>query len=116
VKFRGGDRIAKNLLRWRNQAERVMVGRMRQACLLVQRRSQLIVPVDTGYLKSTADTDAGWRGSKLIGVIFYTASYALFVHENLRARHKEGKQAKYLEQPLRQSVWEIAKILGGEVK
>lgn len=32
----------------------------------------------------------------------YTQQYALFVHEDLTAKHKEGTQAKYLEQPARQ--------------
>jgi hypothetical protein len=31
----------------------------------------------------------------------YTQSYAIYVHENLQAQHKEGKQAKYLEEPFR---------------
>lgn len=32
----------------------------------------------------------------------YAASYALAVHENKDAKHKEGKQAKYLEDPFRE--------------
>jgi len=35
-------------------------------------------------------------------VVGYTANYAIFVHEDLKARHAPGKQAKYLEQPARQ--------------
>lgn len=34
-------------------------------------------------------------------VVGYTASYAIYVHENLEARHKPGKQAKFLEEPAR---------------
>ena len=34
-------------------------------------------------------------------VVGYTASYAIFVHENLEVRHPTG-QAKFLEQPLRE--------------
>ncbi len=34
-------------------------------------------------------------------VVGYTQAYALYVHENLEARHPVG-QAKYLEQPARQ--------------
>ena len=116
MRFRGGSQIARNLQRWRNQSERVMIGRMRKACLLVKRRSQIIVPVQTGNLKGSADTDVGFVGGKLRGIVFYTASYAVFVHENLKARHKKGKQAKYLEQPLKESVREIAMILGGEIE
>ncbi len=35
-------------------------------------------------------------------VMGYTAAYALHVHEDLKMRHKPGKQAKYLEQPARE--------------
>lgn len=35
-------------------------------------------------------------------VVGYTASYAIYVHENLTAHHKPGKSAKFLEIPLRQ--------------
>jgi hypothetical protein len=34
-------------------------------------------------------------------IVGYAASYAVYVHENLEARHKEGKRAKFLEQPFR---------------
>lgn len=42
-----------------------------------------------------------WGGKKPEVTVGYTASYAIFVHENLEARHTVG-QAKYLEQPFRQ--------------
>lgn len=32
----------------------------------------------------------------------YTAQYAIYVHENLEADHKEGTQAKFLEQPYKE--------------
>lgn len=32
-------------------------------------------------------------------IVGYTASYAVYVHEDLEARHKEGKQAKFLSEP-----------------
>lgn len=43
----------------------------------------------------------------------YGANYALAVHENKEAHHKEGKQAKYLEQPFRdlQNSGELQRIV-----
>ena len=35
-------------------------------------------------------------------VVGYATNYAIYVHENMKARHAPGKQAKYLEQPARQ--------------
>lgn len=43
-------------------------------------------------------------------VVGYTQQYALYVHEDLEARHPVG-QAKFLEQPARQ----MGKVLGSKV-
>lgn len=40
---------------------------------------------------------ANGHGSEVV----YTAPYAVYVHEDLTARHPRGGQAKYLEQPAR---------------
>ena len=40
-------------------------------------------------------------------IVGYTANYALYVHENLKAHHNVG-QAKFLEQPAREKALEIA--------
>jgi hypothetical protein len=42
--------------------------------------------------------------------IGYTADYAIYVHENLQARHPIG-QAKFLEQPMREHKKEIMRIV-----
>ena len=44
-------------------------------------------------------------------IVGYTQSYALKVHEDMEARHKQGKQAKYLESPAREFQMEIAQII-----
>lgn len=41
------------------------------------------------------------KASQASVAVGYTAAYAVFVHENLEAKHKEGKQAKFLEGPAR---------------
>lgn len=55
--------------------------------------SNEIVPVDTGYLKSTLYTEYN-KGKFIIG---YRAKYAAYVHESLENRHANGKSAKFLE-------------------
>jgi hypothetical protein len=44
-------------------------------------------------------------------VVGYTQSYAITVHEDLEAKHRPGKQAKYLEGPAREKAKEIADII-----
>ena len=48
--------------------------------------------------------------SKFAFMVGYTAPYAVYVHENLTARHPVG-QAKFLEQPAREHADEIAAII-----
>jgi hypothetical protein len=44
-------------------------------------------------------------------IVGYTASYALYVHEQVEIPHKPGKQAKYLEQPARELKNDLAQIV-----
>jgi len=79
--------------------------------LFLQRKSQQVAPVDTGNMKNSAFTRGKGQGRKFEVTVGYTASYALFVHENLNMRHKPGKEAKFLEGPLRKHRREIDQII-----
>jgi hypothetical protein len=82
-----------------------------RAGLLVQRDSQLIVPVDTTNLKSSAGTRHGGKGFTTVVFVIYTAGYAIYVHEDLEAGHAAGKTAKFLEIALRQNKRKIVEIV-----
>ena len=56
------------------------------------------------------------KESNVAVVVGYNAEYAVYVHENLEMRHREGKQAKYLEQPAREKQGEIADIVRNVTK
>lgn len=49
-------------------------------------------------------------------VVGYTANYALYVHENLEARHEPGKQPKFLEQPARENKDALVEIVKKAMK
>lgn len=53
------------------------------------------------------------KSPKVSVLVGYTAAYAIWVHENLNARHKPGKIAKFLEEPARvlDSSGELARIV-----
>lgn len=75
------------------------VGLLR-AGLFLQRESQKVVPVDRGILRSTANTRIEGKDLDSSVVVSYGTEYAIYVHENLNARHKPGTYAKYLTRPL----------------
>jgi hypothetical protein len=56
------------------------------------------------------------KGKKTVEVIVgYSAPYALYVHEDMTARHPNG-QAKFLEQPMLQNMQVMADIITRSVK
>ena len=81
------------------------------AGLFIQRESQLIVPVDLNNLRPSADTKHSGSGISIVVRVFYTASYAVYVHEDLEARHSPGQEAKFLEKPIRENTDKILKIV-----
>lgn len=104
--------------------------------LLVQRDSQLIVPVDQGNLKASAYTRAEGEGFYTVVYVGYTADYAIYVHEDLELRHGEdynawhgeeiaagllsprgpGQQAKFLERPFREDRQQIINMIKDEMR
>ncbi len=91
---------------------------LKKAGLLIQRESQKIVPVDVGNLRGGAFTrNIGGRAFDTDVIVGYTADYAVYVHEDLQAKHKKGKKAKYLEIPARITHrMEALKIIETEAK
>lgn len=65
---------------------------------------QLIAKLRSKAAKARQDTN-------VTGVVGYTQSYAIIVHENIEAHHPVG-QAKFLEQPARL----LGRILGNIIK
>lgn len=90
---------------------------LKQGGLFLQRVSQKIVPVDKDILKPSADTrNVGGKGFDADIVVSFSTEYAVYVHEDLQAKHKTGKQAKYLEEPARTKRGEIIRIIREEAK
>ena len=86
------------------------------AGLFLQRKSMEIVPIDTGNLRGGAFTRKEGQRYNTRVFVGYTAKYAVYVHEDPDARHKEGKSYKYLEIPLRRHRDTMAKIVRIEMQ
>lgn len=70
--------------------------------------SQDEVPVDTTALKTSGNLHFPQivNGELVVDIVYGGASadYAIYVHEDLEARHKPGKKAKFLEDPARRRI------------
>ena len=108
----GMDKVLRNMKKASKGYEAKFERGLKKAGLFVQRESMRIVPVDTANLKGGAFTrNVGGKGAKTDVVVGYVADYAVHVHENLDAKHKPGKQAKYLESVMRKERNKIFKIV-----
>ena len=113
VKITGMTKVLRNLkASAAKTAMQVQTG-LKKGGLFLQRESMKIVPIDLNHLRPSARTDSTGSGFKTDVVVHYGAGadYAVYVHEDLEAKHKVGKQAKFLEQPARQKKNEIFKIV-----
>lgn len=83
-----------------NELKQAMTG----TAATVLDESQKIVPVDLGTLKGSGMVKEPVVDNDGIEIeISYggaASKYAWYVHENMNARHRDGKSAKYLEIPV----------------
>ena len=107
--------ITRNLDKTNRAFATAVEGGLKKAGLRLQRESQLIVPVDTTALKSSAFTRAEGSGFDTAISVGYTQDYGIFVHEDLNARHEPGKQAKFLEEPALRLVAVLRQIVQDEL-
>lgn len=112
----GVKQIVGRLHTAKGETAKAMERALMKAGLFLQAESQKIVPVDTGALKNSAftrKTGSGFQTSVLVG---YTMFYAVYVHENLEARHAPGKVAKFLEEPARRFRARMMEIIRKEAQ
>lgn len=116
IKVEGVKETIKRLYTISGETAKGMERGLVKAAKHLQKKSQAVVPVDTGALKSSAFTRKKGFGFKTETTVGYTQDYAIYVHENLDARHKPGKIAKYLERPAREEKEQLAKIIRKEAQ
>lgn len=86
---------------------------LRDAAEHVLAESTKVVPLEEGTLSKSGATSVD--AATLTATVSYDTPYAVRQHEELDYRHDEGRQAKYLEQPLNENRDTIARIIGDEI-
>lgn len=138
--IKGMQKVLRNIDKAKNRLGQGVERGLIRGGLHIQRESMKIVPVQEGNLRGGAFTrNIGGKGFRVDVIVGYVAKYAVFVHENLQARHgasfnayyakqiatarpnhpvwfKRGKnqQAKFLEKPARESRREVLRIIKTE--
>lgn len=102
--LKGLNIVLKNIRKIKKDLVNVYGGAVEVAALETKRGSQQVVPVDTGYLRSSASTVFSSNSEGAEAHAFYTAGYASFVHEATWIPHRPPTTSKYLERPFNELV------------
>ena len=128
--LKGTKQILLNLQGAESKISNAISRGLKRGGLFLQRESQRIVPVDEGNLRGSAFTRKIGSGKRTDVIVGYTALYAVFVHEDLEARHGAefneaygeteeklrgpNQEAKFLEKPAKEKRTEILAIVANE--
>jgi hypothetical protein len=106
--------LTARLKKMQNQAPTALDRALYAEGLGIFRQSQKIVPVGPigdptykgapGTLRASGVVEGPTNGEVLIGYGGPAAPYAIYVHEDPKARHKPGKSYKFLEIPFNEAV------------
>jgi hypothetical protein len=96
---KGAKKMLSDLLKRSKLHRKAVAVGLGGGALFLQRESQKIVPVQLGNLKNSAGSRVEISaGGKISAIVFYTAAYAVFVHENPNAAHGRDFNAKYAKE------------------
>ena len=123
TRVEGLSQVLSNLrdYRYTTVPKAVEKGQIKAAKMLLK-ASQKVVPVGdgtrqaAGTLKRSGFVSVSGKGLDTVCTVGYTAPYAIYVHENLSARHKAGKIAKYLEKPARDMKSQLRDVVREECR
>lgn len=85
---------------------------LRKAAEHVLQESRRLVPLEEGALERSGKVSV----DGLKAAVSYATKYAARQHEELTWRHANGRQAKYLEQPLNTEAATCSAIIAAEIK
>lgn len=105
IEVQGMDRVLRLLVQGGAAAVREVGMALYWEANTAFNKSQELVPVATGNLKSSGRVEMPQSTPSGVEVeIAYGTPYGLYVHENLEANHAAPTQAKFLETPVVQQV------------
>jgi len=97
VYLKGVNRVLKNINKIVNKSSKAYFQAVQDAASKVLRRSNSLVPVDTGRLRSSGKmSSVKYIKAKSRSKVYYDVEYAVAVHERIWVQHANG-ESKFLE-------------------
>lgn len=123
VELRGKAAVMRQLQRHGKAAKDEYARALHREAQAIMRKSQKIVPVDTGELKRSAFVRQPRRVYKqdlpyeiVMGYGNVDVRYAMAVHERLDVYHKPPTQAKYLERPMKEAAVGMSERIAAAIR
>ena len=134
INFRGAEGLTNKLRELAAQNPQRAKTYVHRAGAFVMRDIQKNrVPIDTGALRASGDFRTEKIAKQYRAILYFTAAYALFVHENLEAAHGAafnakhgstpgqrlrgvGQQAKFLERGIVENMDELRRMLAEDFR
>ena len=115
VKLKGMNKVMKNL----NKEIQKIGGRCMKGLLLASihvrrdmEKTPPLIPIDTGNLRASWFSNSFYEGGNPVVRLGFSASYAIFVHENVGATfQRPGSGAKFFESALKRNTETILQII-----
>lgn len=126
----------RNLQKSIDRADKKLAKKFEEAvtlgALFLLGKSQEIVPVEYGLLRASGGVRREGNGWNSVAYVYYTADYAVYVHENVRMKLKGQRRpskiglywdasigpgsSKFLEKPSRRYRKEIIRVIRNHMK
>lgn len=103
VEIQGIDTVVGVLRSAAASANPQLSARIYRAMQVIFKETQRQCPKRTGTLRASGSVSLPDRGEVSIGYGGPAAEYAVWVHENLQAKHKPPTKAKFVEDPMHQA-------------
>ena len=89
-----------------------------QALILGASEASVMTPVDTSTLLNSQFRSVAKEGSKIVGMVGYTAEYAAYVHDpNIKQRFRRSTAEKeFLRKGFEESEPNIRAVIAGAIK
>lgn len=104
--------VEKKLGELAKQSEQIAKIAANDAATEILRISQIIVPHNIGTLQNSGHVETESDGYAILG---YNTVYAARLHEHPEYRFRNGRQGKYLENPIKENTAEILLIIGERI-
>lgn len=90
------------------------LGGLRKAAEHLLQKSRELVPHEEGTLEASGTVSVD--EANLRAAVSYDTPYAVRQHEELTWQHDEGRQAKYLEDPMQTEQQAMREIIAAEIR